>query len=279
MPLSESLAAVATSPLIKGLLEFLKYLFFGIGILSQPMLSTSLFVRSTSLNKDATGLRDESPSKEKGNIASRPQDNIPDIELMPIGFSAIDDLEDHQRHFSKIGVFSILATLQQPKSRGTVRLASSNPHDRPKIDFGFLSNPADLTLARTAIRLSLKLGEAMKESGFPLLRNLVYPEEKQEIDIKNNTDDEMDKFIRRRARTTYHYACTCRMAPKDDAEAPGVVDDHLRVHGVRNLRVCDTSVFPKIVSSHLQAPAVMVAERCAEWIKKDAVRIGLRKTL
>jgi choline dehydrogenase len=272
VPVSESLAAVATSPFIKGVLEFFKYLFFGTGILSRPILSMSLFVRSTSLNKDGTGLRDEIPSKaEKGNITSRPQDNIPDIELMPIAFSAMDNLEEHQRDFSKIGVFSILATLLQPKSRGTVRLASSNPHDRPKIDFGILSNPADLTLARKAIRLSLKLGEAMKESGFPLLRNLVFPEEKQEIDMKNNNDDEMDKFIRRRARTTYHYACTCRMAPKDDAEAPGVVDDHLRVHGVRNLRVCDTSVFPKIVSAHLQAPAVMVAERCADWIKKDAV--------
>ncbi|EDN91582.1 hypothetical protein SS1G_00985 [Sclerotinia sclerotiorum 1980 UF-70] len=55
------------------------------------------------------------------------------------------------------------------------------------------------------------------------------------------------------------------MALEND-QNPGVVDDELRVYGVQGLRVynCDTSIFPQIVSGHLQAPAVMVAEKCAD---------------
>ncbi|KAJ7485516.1 alcohol oxidase [Mycena latifolia] len=64
-------------------------------------------------------------------------------------------------------------------------------------------------------------------------------------------------------RTTYHYGCTCRMAPESDA---GVVDDKLRVHGIENLRIADCSVIPEMMSTHLQAPAVMIAERCADMI-------------
>jgi choline dehydrogenase len=50
-------------------------------------------------------------------------------------------------------------------------------------------------------------------------------------------------------------------------EVPGVVDDEMRVYGVKGLRVCDTSIFPRMVSGHLQAPAVMAAEKCVDLIK------------
>lgn len=105
----------------------------------------------------------------------------------------------------------------------------------------------------------------MKTSAFPLLRNITFPAEIQELDVRSNNTEELDKFIRHRIRTTFHYASTCRMALEND-QNPGVVDDELRVYGVQGLRVynCDTSIFPQIVSGHLQAPAVMVAEKCAD---------------
>jgi len=100
-----------------------------------------------------------------------------------------------------------------------------------------------------------------------MIRGITFPEENHAKDVKNGNTEEMDKFIWHRARPTFHFSCTCRMAPEHDPQAPGVVDDKLRVHGVSNLRVCDTSVFPQIISSHLQAPAVMIAERCADFIR------------
>lgn len=177
-----------------------------------------------------------------GSDTSAPgaKNRLPDIEVMPLATSAMDDREEHERYFSKIGVFSLLATLLQPKSRGTVRLGSSNPHDRPKVDLNLLSDSVDLELARKAVRLALNLGDAIKAQGFPLLRGVSVPKSDQ-------SSDDMDSFVRHRARTTYHYSSTCRMASESDADAPGVVDDLLRVHGISNLRVSDASIFPQIL--------------------------------
>jgi choline dehydrogenase len=50
---------------------------------------------------------------------------------------------------------------------------------------------------------------------------------------------------------------------------PGVVDDELRVYGVHGLRVADASVFPSIPATHLQAPVVMVAEKCADFLRAE----------
>ena len=232
-----------------------------------PIQSLSLFVRGSSLDNKTLNLIPGLPSKplmtgEKINVL-RTQDYLPSIELMPLVTSAMDDLEEHKRHFAKIGVFSILATLLRPKSRGTVRLGSSSPHDRPKVDFGFMAHAEDWVMARKAIRLALKLGASMKAQGFPLVRSLT--------GANSESDEEIDRLIRHRARTTYHYSSTCRMAHEFNSQAPGVVDSRLRVYGIPNLRVCDASVFPQIIATHLMAPVVMVAEKCADMMKATRV--------
>ncbi|KAG9233102.1 hypothetical protein BJ875DRAFT_485473 [Amylocarpus encephaloides] len=129
---------IASSPVTKGAIEFFKYLLFRTGLLSMPVQALTLFLRSSSLNKEGNRLESR-VSKDSTKLP--PQALVPDLEIMPLATSACDDLEEHYRVFDKIRVFSSLATLLQPKSRGTVRLASSKPHDRPKIDFGILSNP------------------------------------------------------------------------------------------------------------------------------------------
>ncbi|KAL8830389.1 MAG: hypothetical protein Q9191_001466 [Dirinaria sp. TL-2023a] len=232
-----------------------------------PIQVLSLFVRGSSLDeKTSKFIGKSTPSLPEKGDRPHPRESrvgLPDVEIMPLATSAMDDLEEHKSLFSKIGVFSLLTCLLQPKSRGTVRLASANPRDRPKVDLGFLQDPADFEMARKAVRLALRLGDAVKAQGFPLLRGIVVPESEE-------AEEGMDQFIRRRARTSYHFSSTCRMAPELDPRAPGVVDDSLRVYGISNLRVCDASVFPQIITSHLQAPVVMVAEKCASMIKADA---------
>ena len=215
----------------------------------------ALLVRGKSLNPDTSDLIINVQQKVQ---AKNPEDSIPDIEIIPLNISALDDIELNKRWIKdKVGVFCLLSAILRPKSRGTVRLASSNPSDRPKVDFGFFSNPEDWAIARTAVRLSLKLGQAMKDQGFPLLGGLTVPE-------PNN--ESIDELIRHRARTTYHYSCTCRMASEQD-DAPGAVDEELRVYGTENVRVCDASIFPQIMAAHLMAPVVMVAEKCADMLK------------
>ena len=244
-------------------IEFLRYILFRGGILSIPIQVLSLFIRGASIDDDTSSfignLYLKVSEKDNNRIDQGPRTGLPDIEIMPLATSAIDDLEEHKSSFAYIGVFTLLTCLLQPKSRGTGRLASRNPDDRPKVDLGLLRDPVDFTMARKAVRLALRLGDTMKAEGFPLIRGVAVPPSEQQRG--------MDDFIRQRARTTYHYSSSCRMAPESDAQAPGVVGDSLRVHGVSNLRVCDASIFPQIIASHMQAPVVMVAEKCASMIQ------------
>lgn len=80
------------------------------------------------------------------------------------------------------------------------------------------------------------------------------------------TDGEIDDYIRRVGMGSLHVASTCSMSTD---EKTGVVDQKLRVHGFKNLRVADASVFPRIPSAHTMAPTIMVAERCADFIKES----------
>jgi choline dehydrogenase len=59
---------------------------------------------------------------------------------------------------------------------------------------------------------------------------------------------------------------SCRMGPTIEE---GVVNGRLQVHGVRNLRVIDASVFPIIPDARIQNPVYMVAEKAADMIKQD----------
>ncbi|MEZ5502184.1 MAG: GMC oxidoreductase [Halioglobus sp.] len=78
--------------------------------------------------------------------------------------------------------------------------------------------------------------------------------------------------MRAEAESVYHPVGTCKMG----ADAMAVVDERLRVHGVKNLRVADASIMPTLVSGNTHAPAVMIAEKCADMLLQDA---GVRITL
>jgi choline dehydrogenase-like flavoprotein len=100
------------------------------------------------------------------------------------------------------------------------------------------------------------------------MRKNGYPIEDWKSEMPQGEDDEsLDKFIRWRNRSTYHYSSTCRMGLREDAPDGGaVVDAQLRVFGVEGLRVVDASVFPWMLGTHPQAAVVMAAEKCADMI-------------
>lgn len=160
------------------------------------------------------------------------------------------------------GKFSTLAVILRPQSTGNVRIVSSDTDEPASIDLATLTDPHDWDVMRTAVRLSVALFKEMRAAGHQISGYRV---------PASDSDADIDAHIKRYARTTYHYSSTCRMAPEDDPK-PGVVDDELRVHGLRGLRIADSSIFPQIPATHLQAPAVMVAEKCAAMIRASHVK-------
>ena len=125
--------------------------------------------------------------------------------------------------------FATLTMLCGPQSRGTVRLASSNPHTKPKIDHNYLSTPLDVALLAEGCRHIHNVvlnGAGTKDhvaGAWPKSR--VHP----------NDTEEWRQYVRQQAGTCYHPSSTCKMGPDTDEEA--VVDPRLRVRGVKGLRV------------------------------------------
>ena len=164
------------------------------------------------------------------------------------GYDAYD-LYDYPR---KDG-FTILPTLLHPKSRGLITLSSSKPTDPPKIQPNFLQNEDDLIQLLKGGKLVFKIMEQksmrkhIKMNGIP---------------INRSSDDLLIEHIKKTLETVYHPVGTCKMG--NDSMA--VVDSSLKVHGVKNLRVVDASIMPKITTGNTNAPVFMIAEKAADMI-------------
>ena len=146
---------------------------------------------------------------------------------------------------------------QRPESKGTVRIASSDPAAPPIIDPNYLSDEADRRIIVAAMKTVQRLLRAPAMSqyvdGF-----LSPPNDPQ-------TDADWLDFARSNAMTSYHVTGTCKMGPQTDPTA--VVDDQLRVHGLENLHIVDASIMPRITSSNTCAPVMMIAEKAADILR------------
>ncbi|MEL6913892.1 MAG: choline dehydrogenase [Pseudomonadota bacterium] len=141
-------------------------------------------------------------------------------------------------------------------SRGTVELASPDPAAPPRIRFNYMSHDADWHDFRRAIRLTR---EIFAQPAFaPFVKHEIQP------GAAAQSDAALDTFIRDHVESAYHPCGTCRMGRADDVHA--VVDPECRVIGTENLRVADSSVFPRITNGNINAPSIMVGEKAADHI-------------
>lgn len=150
---------------------------------------------------------------------------------------------------------TLTAYINRPESRGEIKLASSDPLDRPIIDFNYLDHQDDLRCAIQGVRWNLKI---LYAKAFDDIRG-------QEVAPGQSfrSDADLETFVRRTASTTWHPAGTCKMGQDDMA----VVNSDLRVYGIDNLRVVDASIMPSVVSGNTNAPTIMIAEKAADIIK------------
>ena len=142
------------------------------------------------------------------------------------------------------------------KSRGWVRLASTNPFDKPRILFNYLSEPDDWIEMRACVRLTR---EIFAQPAFDRYRGReIQPGET----CKPTSKSTPSSAPRSRARTTPH-APAKWATPKDPM---AVVDPETRVFGLDGLRVVDSSIMPSITTGNLNAPTIMLAEKAADHI-------------
>lgn len=147
--------------------------------------------------------------------------------------------------------------LQKPKSRGTVRLGSADPYDAPLVSPNLLLEQADMRQMIAGLHYFLDvfrtppLADKIKEIALP----------------ESETDDALEQYCRNFVKTNYHPVGTCKMGA--DQDRMSVLDARMRVRGVSGLRICDVSCAPDIVAANTNAAALMVGDRCANFIVED----------
>jgi len=150
--------------------------------------------------------------------------------------------------------FQFHASPNRPKSRGSVKIKSTNINDNPKILFNYLRDEEDLKQMRSSVKIANNIFS--QPSLKPYLGDQIRPG----YNCKN--DEELNQIIRETADTAYHPSCTNKMG----IDKMSVVDGETRVHGIQNLRIIDSSIMPDIVSGNLNAATLMIAEKAADMI-------------
>ncbi|MBK8667033.1 MAG: choline dehydrogenase [Burkholderiales bacterium] len=191
-----------------------------------------------------------------GFIKSDASEPLPDLQLHFV----VGKLVNHGRTTVFGHGFSCHVCVLRPRSRGSLRLASSDPLAAPRIDTALLQDADDM---RRMVR------------GFKLMRELLSQPALarhggRESSADRRSDAEIEGFIRQYADGIYHPVGSCRMGhgPMD------VVDERLRVRGIEGLRVVDASIMPSVVAGNTNAPVIMIAEKAATLIRESANPAG-----
>ncbi len=184
-------------------------------------------------------------------LKTRGELDRPDIQLHLV--NAV--MRDHARIKPDRDGFTVHACQLRPESRGTVKLASSNPFDAPLIDPNYLASEVDRRTMRDSVRV---VRDICSQDALKLHRG---PEMAPGAEVR--TDAEIDAWIRGNAETIYHPVGTVRMGADDKAP----VDEQLRVRGLDGLRVIDASVMPTLIGGNTNAPTIMIAEKLADLMR------------
>lgn len=153
--------------------------------------------------------------------------------------------------------FSLQAFQLHPRSRGSIHIRSKNPADLPLISANYLTDEHDQREVVKALKLLRHLSEQ------PALNDFIVREVRPGKTICS--DQDLLEYAKQTGHTCWHAVGTCKMGSDKFA----VVDQKLRVRNVPKLRIADASVIPHLVSSNTNAPAIMIGERCSDFIKSE----------
>ena len=193
-------------------------------------------------------------------VRSEKEMTRPDIELVVAPFSLKPERmsmepKDMSIEFEKADGMQIFGYQLRPESQGSVMISSANPSADPVVKSGFFEHEVD---HRMSAQVMKKIRELAAQ---PPLADLLV--EETSPGASTASPEQIMKFHSEMGGPVAHPAGTCKMGHDDMA----VVDDQLRVKGVKGLRVIDCSIMPTLVSAHTNAAVMALAWRGAELIE------------
>jgi choline dehydrogenase len=155
-------------------------------------------------------------------------------------------------------LYGIVVILGKPRSRGSLRLASTNPRSQAIIDPDYFSDPSDMATMVAGVRQARRLARSGGLRAWGSRELMPGP--------LTRSDAAIARWVENNAITTYHFAGTCSMGEHEGA----ICDTRLRMRGVLNVRIADASAIPSTPVSALNAPSMLVGWRAAQFIREDA---------
>lgn len=165
------------------------------------------------------------------------------------GIGALRRFTDH--------MFGIILILGKPKSRGSLRLQSSDVATQALIDPAYYSDPEDMETMVRGVRIGRAIGGSIGLAEWGA-RELMPGK-------RVNSDEAIANYVRKNTITTYHFAGSCGMGESESH----AVDPQLRLRGVTGLRVADASAIPCTPVSALNAPSMLIGYRAAKLIQSE----------
>ena len=187
-----------------------------------------------------------------GFLRTRKELASPDVQIHFVPYRVV--LRDGKRGLGEEPGMTCTVYQCRPESLGEVHITSPDAGQAPRIRFNFLSAELDRRTLCAGMR------EVRRIMATAAMRKLCGEEMQPGEAI--TSDDALLDFIREKAETAYHPVGTCKMG--NDSMA--VVDESLRVHGFRGLRIADGSIMPTLTSGNTNAPCIMIGEKCADMV-------------
>jgi choline dehydrogenase len=198
------------------------------------------------------------PSQLGAFTRSAPEFRYPNIEyhVQPLSLDAFGE------PLHSFNAFTASVCNLNPTSRGSVRIRSDKFEDAPAIAPNYLSTAEDRKVAADSLRVTRRIVAQ------PALA--AYQPQEWKPGLLYQSDEELARLAGDIATTIFHPVGTTKMGADDDPLA--VLDSQLRVRGIAGLRVVDAGAMPIITSGNTNSPTLMMAEKAAEWILRDARR-------